>query len=103
VTTDWAELAVAMQSGQLGIAWMESWGYVIANAASDCRAIATEQYDGKPTYQAIIVERPSLPIARSPDDTRRRSISSADVGSTSGWLIPHFHAKTRWKVGPRMF
>ena len=73
---------VAMGSGQLDAAWMGPWGYVIANNATDCQAIATVKYDDKPTYQAIIVARPDLAVARFPDDTRGRSISFADVGST---------------------
>lgn len=103
VTTDWAGLAVAMGSGNLDIAWMGPWGYMLANAASGCRAIATVKYDDKPTYQAIIIARPELKITRFPDDTRGRSISFADVGSTSGWLIPQYYAKEVWKIDPRTF
>lgn len=103
VTTDWAGLAIAMGSGHLDIAWMGPWGYVLANAASDCRAIATVKYDDKPTYQAIVIARPELKIAKFPDDTRGLSISFADSGSTSGWLIPHYYAKEVWKLDPRTF
>lgn len=103
VTTDWAGLAVAMGSGNLDIAWMGPWGYVLANAASNCQAIATVKYDDKPTYQAIIIARPDLKIAKFPDDSRGMSISFADVGSTSGWLIPQFYAKEVWKIDPRTF
>lgn len=103
VTTDWAGLAVAMGSGNLDLAWMGPWGYVLAAQASGCRAIATVKYDDKATYQAIIVARPELAIARFPEDTRGRSISFADTGSTSGWLIPHFYAKQVWKIDPRSF
>jgi len=103
VTTDWAGLAVAMGSGNLDLAWMGPWGYVLANAASGCQAIATVEYDGKPTYHAIVVARPELKVARFPDDTRGRSISFADVGSTSGWLIPHYYARAVWKIDPREF
>ncbi|WP_193466535.1 phosphate/phosphite/phosphonate ABC transporter substrate-binding protein [Roseateles puraquae] len=103
VSTDWAGLAVAMGSGQLDAAWMGPWGYVIANNATDCQAIATVKYDDKPTYQAIIVGRPDISVARFPDDTRGRSISFADVGSTSGWLIPTFYASKVWKIDPKAF
>ena len=103
VSTDWAGLAVAMGSGQLDAAWMGPWGYVIANNATDCQAIATVKYDDKPTYQAIIVARPDLAVARFPDDTRGRSISFADVGSTSGWLVPTYYASRVWKIDPKAF
>lgn len=103
VSGDWAGLAVAMGSGQLDAAWMGPWGYVIAHRATDCQAIATVKYDDKPTYHAIIVARPDLAVARFPDDTRGRSISFADVGSTSGWLIPTYYARQIWKIDPRTF
>lgn len=103
VTTDWAGLAVAMGSGNLDVAWMGPWGYMLAHAASGCRAVATVQYDGKPTYKAIIIGRPELKLVKWPDDSRGMSISFADVGSTSGWLIPHYYAKQVWKIDPRTF
>ena len=102
-TTDWAGMAMAMGSGQLDVAWMGPWGYVIAHAATGCQAVATANYDGKPIYHAIIIGRPDLQIAHFPDDTKGRSISFADVGSTSGWLIPTYYAKEIWKIDPRAF
>jgi len=103
VTTDWAGLAVAMGSGHLDLAWMGPWGYVLAHAAAGCEAIATVAYDGQPTYRAIIVARADLPEGSFPAGTRGRSISFADVGSTSGWLIPHHYAREVWKIDPRTF
>jgi phosphonate transport system substrate-binding protein len=102
-TTDWAGMAVAMGSGQLDVAWMGPWGYVIANAATGCQAVATAKYDEKPLYYAIIIARPDLETAKFPDDTKGRSISFADVGSTSGWLIPTYYAKEVWKIDPKTF
>jgi phosphonate transport system substrate-binding protein len=102
-TTDWAGMAVAMGSGQLDVAWMGPWGYVIANNASGCQAVATVKYDDKPIYYAIIVARPDLRVERFPDDTRGKSISFADVGSTSGWLIPTYYAREVWKIDPKSF
>ena len=87
-TTDWAGMAVAMGSGQLDVAWMGPWGYVIANSATNCQAVATVKYDDKPIYHAIIIARPDLQVSTFPDDTKGKSISFADLGSTSGWLIP---------------
>lgn len=103
VTTDWAGMAVAMGSGQLDVAWMGPWGYVIANAATNCQAVATVKYDNKPIYHAIIIARPDLQVGKFPDDTRGKSISFADVGSTSGWLVPTFYAKEVWKIDPKTF
>ena len=42
-------------------------------------------------------------MAKFPDDTKGRSISFADVGSTSGWLIPTYYAKEIWKFDPKTF
>lgn len=102
-TTDWAGMAVAMGSGQLDLAWMGPWGYIIANNATDCQAIATVKYDDKPIYYAIVVGKPDLKIARFPQDAKGLTMSFADVGSTSGWLIPTWYAKEVWKIDPKTF
>ena len=102
-TTDWAGMAVAMGSGQLDVAWMGPWGYIIANAATNCQAVATVKYDDKPVYYGIIIARPDLVVAKFPDDTKGKSMSFADVGSTSGWLIPTYYAKEVWKIDPKTY
>jgi len=102
-TTDWAGMAVAMGSGNLDVAWMGPWGYVLANSATGCQAVATAKYDEKPVYHAIIIARPDLTADRFPDDTRGRSMSFADVGSTSGWLIPTYYCKEVWKIDPKTY
>ncbi len=101
-TNDWAGMAVAMGSGQLDLAWMGPWGYIIANNATGCQAIATVKYDDKPIYYAIVVGRPDLKIAKFPQDAKGLSISFADIGSTSGWLIPTWYAKEVWKIDPKI-
>ena len=93
-TTDWAGIAVALSSGQVDVAWMGPWGYVIAHHQGAGDAIATAKYDGKPIYHAIVIARPELQIEKWPDDAKGLSISFADVGSTSGWLIPTFWFKS---------
>jgi phosphonate transport system substrate-binding protein len=103
ITTDWAGLAVAMASGNLDLAWMGPWGYIIANNSTDCQAIATVKYDDKPVYSAIIIGKPDLKITKFPQDTKGMSISFADVGSTSGWLIPSWYAKEVWKIDPKTY
>lgn len=90
VTNDWAGIAIALANEQADIAWMGPWGYVLANNEGGAQAIATVKYDGKPTYHAIILGRPGLNLKKFPDDAKGLRISFADVGSTSGWLIPTF-------------
>ncbi len=102
VTTDWAGIAVALGSGQADAAWMGPWGFVLARARAGADAIATVLYEGSPTYRAIILARSALPIARFPEDARGLSISFADAGSTSGWLIPHHWFMTQG-IEPRTF
>jgi phosphonate transport system substrate-binding protein len=92
-----------MGSGQLDVAWMGPWGYIIANNQTNCQAVATVKYDDKPIYYAIVIARPDLEVKKFPDDTKGRSISFADVGSTSGWLIPSYYAKEVWKIDPKSF
>jgi phosphonate transport system substrate-binding protein len=97
-----AGIAVALGSGQTDGAWMGPWGYVLARARAGAEALATVLYQGRPTYHAIIIARPDLPIARFPEDARGRSISFADAGSTSGWLIPHHWLQTQG-IDPRTY
>ncbi|MGA8558422.1 MAG: phosphate/phosphite/phosphonate ABC transporter substrate-binding protein, partial [Pseudolabrys sp.] len=101
--TDWAGMAVAMGSGQLDVGWMGPWGYIIANSATNCQALATVKYDDKPIYYAIIIARPDFEVKNFPDDSRGHSISFADLGSTSGWLIPSYYCKEVWKIDPKTF
>jgi len=102
-TTDWAGMAVAMGSGQVDLAWMGPWGYIIANNSTGCTAVATAKYDDKPVYYAIIIGKPDLKVAKFPDDTKGLTMSFADVGSTSGWLIPTWYAKEVWKIDPKTY
>jgi len=95
VTTDWAGIAVALSNKQADIAWMGPWGYVLANSEGNAQAIATVKYQGKPSYHAIIVARPDLKISKWPDDAKGMRISLADVGSTSGWLVPTHYFKSQ--------
>ncbi len=90
VTTDWAGIAVALANGQVDCAWMGPWGYILAKDRSAAEALATVEYNGKPTYNAIIIAKPDLKIEHFPEDARGMSISFADAGSTSGWLIPNW-------------
>ncbi len=87
-TTDWAGISVALANEQVDLAWMGPWGYVLANNDSGVTPLATVKYDGKPIYHAIVVARPGLEIKNWPEDGKGLKMSFADVGSTSGWLIP---------------
>jgi phosphonate transport system substrate-binding protein len=93
-TTDWAGISVALANKQVDLAWMGPWGYVLANDDSGAQAIATVKYDGKPLYHAIVVCKPGL-VKSWPDGAKGKRVSFADVGSTSGWLIPTAWFRTK--------
>jgi phosphonate transport system substrate-binding protein len=102
VTTDWAGVATALANDQADIAWAGPWGYVLANHAGGAQAIAMVKYDDKPIYHAIIVGKPGLNIKQWPQDAKGMSISFADAGSTSGWLIPTYWFKSQG-IDPKTF
>src|ERR1700747_2480808 len=66
-TTDWAGIAVALSSGQVDVAWMGPWGYVIAHNQGAGDAVAAAKYDGKPVYHAIVIARADLQINKWAD------------------------------------
>ncbi len=101
-TTDWAGISVALANEQVDVAWMGPWGYVLANNDSGVTAIATAKYDGKPIYHAIVVCKPGSGVKTWPDDAKGRRVSFADVGSTSGWLIPTAWFRTR-NIDPKQY
>ena len=91
VANDWAGISTALANEQVDVAQMGPWGYVLARANGNARAINVMLVNGQPIYHAIIVARPDLEIATFPDDARGLSMQMLDVGSTSGWLVPtHF-------------
>jgi phosphonate transport system substrate-binding protein len=102
VTNDWAGISVALANGQADVAWMGPWGYVLAYYEGGARAIATVKYDGRPFYHAIILARPGLAVESWPDGAKGMRISFADVGSTSGWLIPTHYFRSRG-IDPKAF
>lgn len=102
VTNDWAGISVALANSQADVAWMGPWGYVLANQEGGAQAIATVKYDGKPSYHAILIGRPGLKIDKWPEGAKGLKLSLADVGSTSGWLIPTHYFKTKG-IDPKSF
>lgn len=102
VTVDWAGIAVALANQQADVAWMGPWNYVLAHHQGGAEAIATVKYNGRPIYHSIIVSRPEARIADWPADAKGLRMSFADVGSTSGWLIPTYWFMTQG-IDPKTF
>lgn len=95
VTEDWVGISEALRAGTLDVAWLGPWGYVLANHETpEIQAIATVKYDEKPTYHSVLMARADAPFDSLEDAIAQSQaveplkLSLADVGSTSGWLIP---------------
>ena len=102
VTEDWVGISEALRSRTLDVAWLGPWGYVLAHHNDpSIEAIATVKYKEKPTYHSILMARADATfdtldeaIAQSQNGPQLK-LSLADVGSTSGWLIPQGEFKRR--------
>ena len=96
VTEDWIGISEALRSGTLDVAWLGPWGFVLAeHNEPSLEAIATVKYNEQPTYYSILMSKADSPfdtledaIALSQAGDSPLKLSLADVGSTSGWLIP---------------
>jgi phosphonate transport system substrate-binding protein len=107
VADDWVGISEALRSGTLDAAWLDPWGYVLAHQNEpSIQAIATVKYKDKPTYYSVLMARADAPfntldeaIAQS-QNGKKLKLSLADVGSTSGWLIPQAEFKRR-KLDPK--
>ena len=102
VTEDWIGISEALRSKTLDVAWLGPWGYVLAhNNTPEIEAIATVKYKGEPFYHSVLMARADAPydtleeaIEYSQEQETLR-LSLADVGSTSGWLIPQAEFEKR--------
>jgi phosphonate transport system substrate-binding protein len=103
VADDWIGISEALRSRTLDVAWLGPWGYVLAKHNDpSLQAIATVKYKDKPTYYSVLMARVDAPfntldeaIAQSQQSGAKLKLSLADVGSTSGWLIPQAEFKRR--------
>ncbi|CAA9565742.1 ABC transporter, substrate-binding protein (cluster 12, methionine/phosphonates) [uncultured Synechococcales cyanobacterium] len=107
ITEDWVGISEALRSGTLDAAWLGPWGFVLAqHNEPSIQAIATVKYKDKPTYQAVLMARADAPFdtldqAISQSQTKAKlKLSLADVGSTSGWLVPQAEFKRR-QIDPK--
>lgn len=102
VTQDWVGISAALRSGTLDVAWLGPWGFVLAqHAEPSLEAIATVKYRGDPYYYSLLMARADAPYdtleqaIASSQNQEKLKLSLADVGSTSGWLIPTAEFKKR--------
>jgi phosphonate transport system substrate-binding protein len=91
VANDWAGVSIAISSGQIDMAQMGPWGFVLAKVNGGVEVINMMLVDGKPYYKGLIVARPGLKIDKFPQDAKGLSMQMLDTGSTTGWMVPtHF-------------
>jgi phosphonate transport system substrate-binding protein len=101
VIEGWAGFVPAFKSGTLDIALMGPWGYVMSHHHAGAEAVATIEYDGKPTYHAIaITNKKDINSIR---DGKGRTYAFGDVGSTSGYLIPRYIMKKEFGIDPEAY
>lgn len=107
VTEDWVGISEALRSGTLDAAWLGPWGYVLANHNEPAiNAIATVEYKEQPFYYSVLMAKADAPFdtldeaIEMSQSGQKLSLSLADVGSTSGWLIPTAEF-TRRGIDPR--
>ncbi|MFG1464771.1 phosphate/phosphite/phosphonate ABC transporter substrate-binding protein [Xanthobacter sp. DSM 24535] len=102
VANDWAGISIAISSGQIDMAQMGPWGYVLAKINGGVEVINMMLVDGKPYYKGLIVARPGLKIAKFPDDAKGMSMQMLDTGSTTGWMVPTHYFKSQG-IEPKQF
>jgi len=107
VVDDWVGISEALRARTLDAAWLGPWGYVLAHHGDpSMQAVATVEYKGKPIYYSVLMARADAPfntleeaVAQSKKGPPLK-LSLADVGSTSGWLIPTAEFK-RLNIDPK--
>ncbi len=81
---------------------MGPWGYVLAHYEGGARAIANRQVRWKADVSRHHSRAAGLTVTSWPEGAKGLRISFADVGSTSGWLIPT-HYFLRRGIDPKTF
>ncbi|HVX77824.1 MAG TPA: phosphate/phosphite/phosphonate ABC transporter substrate-binding protein [Bradyrhizobium sp.] len=94
-TSDWAGISIALGSGRADVAFVGPLGYELAKREGHVVPLAVSLVNGSATYRSIIVARKGLTISKFPEDAKGLRMSFADVGSTSGWLVPSYWFKSQ--------
>jgi phosphonate transport system substrate-binding protein len=94
-TSDWAGISIALGSGRSDMGFVGPLGYLLAKREGKVVPVAVSMVNGSPTYRGIIVSRKGLELKKFPEDAKGMRLVLADVGSTTGWLIPSYWFKTQ--------
>lgn len=86
---DYAAMNMAVARGEVDIAFICTWAYVIGRRESGFSLLAVPVVNGKPTYQSWLIVRADLPI-QTMADLRNRTFAFVDPLSNTGYLYPRY-------------
>lgn len=84
---DYAGVLAALQSGQVDVAYLSSFPYVLATSRMKLHPLALPWVLGTLDYRGIVFVRADSPI-KTLADLKGRSVAFGDASSTSGYLLP---------------
>jgi phosphonate transport system substrate-binding protein len=87
VPTSYTAVIEAMGAGQIDLAWLATFAYVLAHEKYGAEVILTTVRQGSKTYRSQIVTRADSGI-RSLEDLRGKKFAFVDSASASGFLYP---------------
>lgn len=86
---DYAAMNAAIARGEVDIAFVCTWAYVIGRREHGFSLLAVPVVNGKPTYQSWVIVRADLPI-QTMADLRNRTFAFVDPLSNTGYLYPRY-------------
>ncbi|WP_376792714.1 phosphate/phosphite/phosphonate ABC transporter substrate-binding protein [Thermoflexus sp.] len=86
---DYAAMNAAIARGEVDIAFVCTWAYVIGRREHGFSLLAVPVVNGKPTYQSWVIVRADLPV-QTMADLRGRTFAFVDPLSNTGYLYPRY-------------
>jgi phosphonate transport system substrate-binding protein len=99
---DYRDMNAAIARGEVDIAFICTWAYVIGQREHGFRLLAVPVVNGKPTYQSWVIVRADLPIHRM-EDLRGRVFAFVDPLSNTGYLYPRYLVHQLGETPERFF
>jgi phosphonate transport system substrate-binding protein len=85
--TDYAGVLVALQTGQVDVAYLSPFPYVLATSRMKLHDLAMPWVRNKLTYKGILFVRADSPI-KTLADLAGHTVAFGDRASTSGYILP---------------
>ncbi|SNB68607.1 substrate-binding domain-containing protein [Thermoflexus hugenholtzii] len=99
---DYRDMNTAIARGEVDIAFICTWAYVIGQREHGFSLLAVPVVNGKPTYQSWVIVRADLPIHRM-EDLRGRVFAFVDPLSNTGYLYPRYLVHRLGETPARFF